>query len=232
MTIVKNPRSGIEAVAYGENLSIAGTGGFNDLCDHFVGLCYGWSHTGQNTAWNHYLAIPASLRITAAIPPLGALGFFKGGQGHVCIADGNGQWISTDQPWPKNRGKVGTNITTHQIEASGWGVKYVGATAPYFPHGVGPIHVADQVWTGVTPIVHVSYVQPGMHNLEVALVQEALRDIGLYYRAISGVFDSATRSAYSAWQHRCGYTGSDADGIPGIKSLTTLGNTTHLFHAS
>ena len=41
--------------------------------------------------------------------------------------------------------------------------------------------------------------------------------------ANDGSFGSLTVKAYSAWQKRCGYKGSDADGIPGRASLVRLG---------
>ncbi|GAA2802847.1 N-acetylmuramoyl-L-alanine amidase [Streptomyces showdoensis] len=64
----------------------------------------------------------------------------------------------------------------------------------------------------------VSY--PGVRTVEDALVKE-----GLLARSLAdGHFGSATRTAYAAWQRRLGYSGSAADGIPGMKSLTKLGN--------
>lgn len=38
-----------------------------------------------------------------------------------------------------------------------------------------------------------------------------------------GAFGSMTVAAYATWQRRLGYGGSDADGIPGMSSLTKLG---------
>jgi hypothetical protein len=38
-----------------------------------------------------------------------------------------------------------------------------------------------------------------------------------------GHFGTATVHAYAAWQRRCGYKGTAADGIPGAESLTKLG---------
>ena len=35
--------------------------------------------------------------------------------------------------------------------------------------------------------------------------------------------DQTIRGAYSAWQRYCGYRGADADGVPGMASLTKLG---------
>ncbi|MFE4575800.1 hypothetical protein [Streptomyces chartreusis] len=54
--------------------------------------------------------------------------------------------------------------------------------------------------------------------MEAALVAESLLNKTL----ADGHFGTATVDAYAAWQRRCGRTGHDADGTPGIASLTTL----------
>jgi peptidoglycan hydrolase-like protein with peptidoglycan-binding domain len=72
--------------------------------------------------------------------------------------------------------------------------------------------------------VKVSNVQLGDSNLQVGLVQKALRAEGLYTYSVDGKFGTNTKFAYAAWQRRCGYTGAAADGSPGIKTLTLLGN--------
>ena len=61
----------------------------------------------------------------------------------------------------------------------------------------------------------------GTKRVEAALVAEGLLD--RRYRDQLGHFGSKTVAAYAAWQRRCGYTGRDADGIPGKASLTKLG---------
>lgn len=71
--------------------------------------------------------------------------------------------------------------------------------------------------------VRVSNVQPGKSNGEVGIVQKALKTYGLYRDAVDGKFGPKTAIAYSAWQRVLGYTGADADGRPGVKSLTALG---------
>jgi hypothetical protein len=39
---------------------------------------------------------------------------------------------------------------------------------------------------------------------------------------LTGIADAATKAAYKAWQRKLGYTGDDADGIPGPTSLGSL----------
>ena len=66
---------------------------------------------------------------------------------------------------------------------------------------------------------HVTYMT-GTNLVEAALLKEGL--LSKTY-AQDGSFGSTTVSAYAAWQRRLGYTGSDADGIPGMTSLKKLG---------
>ncbi|WP_406143780.1 peptidoglycan-binding protein [Streptomyces anulatus] len=63
----------------------------------------------------------------------------------------------------------------------------------------------------------VSYA--GAKTVEQALVKEGLLAKGL----ADGHFGSATVAAYAKLQRRYGYTGRDADGIPGKTTLTRLG---------
>lgn len=59
----------------------------------------------------------------------------------------------------------------------------------------------------------------GVGRVERALAAEGLLD----ERYIDAHFGSETVAAYAKWQKKLGYTGSDADGIPGKSSLTKLG---------
>lgn len=63
------------------------------------------------------------------------------------------------------------------------------------------------------------------HPADVRIVEAALQAEGLLSAAYAkdGSFGSLTKAAYAAWQRRCGYTGSAADGIPGKASLEKLG---------
>ncbi|MFG2144140.1 N-acetylmuramoyl-L-alanine amidase [Streptomyces sp. NPDC048696] len=62
------------------------------------------------------------------------------------------------------------------------------------------------------------------YRAEVLLVERALQAEGLLDSAyVDGSFGTLTVSAYAALQRRYGYSGSDADGIPGKASLTRLG---------
>lgn len=60
----------------------------------------------------------------------------------------------------------------------------------------------------------------GVRYVENALVAEGLLPADL----ADGHYGTATVAAYAAWQRRMGYSGTDADGIPGTRSLTRLGS--------
>lgn len=62
----------------------------------------------------------------------------------------------------------------------------------------------------------------GKRHVEV--VEDALVREGLLARKYAdGHYGTATLAAYAAWQHRLGYRGDDADGVPGADSLSKLG---------
>ncbi|TDV57461.1 peptidoglycan-binding protein [Actinophytocola oryzae] len=59
----------------------------------------------------------------------------------------------------------------------------------------------------------------------VLLVEQALQAKGLLAAAqVDGHYGTATLDAYAAWQRSLGYTGLDANGVPGRTSLTQLGS--------
>lgn len=66
---------------------------------------------------------------------------------------------------------------------------------------------------------HVTYMT-GVNLVEAALVAEKL--LAKTY-AGDGSYGTTTVKAYAAWQRHLGYTGTDANGIPGMASLTRLG---------
>jgi peptidoglycan hydrolase-like protein with peptidoglycan-binding domain len=77
-------------------------------------------------------------------------------------------------------------------------------------------------------MVAVADVQPGKSDPSVQLLQQALNQVGATI-VIDGEFGPATQTAYKNWQQSLGFTGADADGVPGASSLATLGDRTGLF---
>ncbi|ATI18727.1 endolysin [Streptomyces phage Daudau] len=63
------------------------------------------------------------------------------------------------------------------------------------------------------------------HAADVKIVEAALKAEGLLSAtyASDGSYGSVTIQAYAKWQRKLGYTGKDADGIPGLASLKKLG---------
>lgn len=59
-------------------------------------------------------------------------------------------------------------------------------------------------------------------NASTKLVQSALNAKGISTTA-DGWYGNGTTGAYATWQRRLGYSGIDANGLPGVTSLTNLG---------
>lgn len=63
------------------------------------------------------------------------------------------------------------------------------------------------------------------HRAEVLVVERALRAESLFaVQWVDGSFGTRAFTASAALQRRYGYTGAAADGIPGMASLSRLGN--------
>ncbi|MFD4245823.1 peptidoglycan-binding domain-containing protein [Streptomyces sp. NPDC058525] len=63
-----------------------------------------------------------------------------------------------------------------------------------------------------------------VHRSDVLPVERALVAEGLLAAPwADGSFGTRTVTAYAAWQRRCGFSGPDADGIPGRSTLQRLG---------
>jgi hypothetical protein len=81
-------------------------------------------------------------------------------------------------------------------------------------------------------LVHAATHDPGgpqgatSFPADVKIVEAALMAEGLLSStyAKDGSFGGLTITAYAQWQRACGFTGDDADGIPGRATLTELGN--------
>lgn len=80
--------------------------------------------------------------------------------------------------------------------------------------------------TPVKPTVSLANLKYGKTNADVKKVQQALikKGFSIPNGATSGFWDQ-TKAAYKKYQQSLGYTGSDADGIPGKTSLQKLGFT-------
>jgi hypothetical protein len=74
-------------------------------------------------------------------------------------------------------------------------------------------------------VAHLHRLQLGQVHAEVRALQVALKRRGFDPGTIDGAFGPKTRAAVAAFQRSLGFSGADADGIPGRTSLSTLGFT-------
>jgi peptidoglycan hydrolase-like protein with peptidoglycan-binding domain len=73
-----------------------------------------------------------------------------------------------------------------------------------------------------TKLISLAAVKPNLTNNSIKLVQAWLALAGCNPGAPDGAFGPKTKAAYAAWQRKCGYSGADADGVPGKTSLSKL----------
>jgi CHAP domain len=109
------------------------------LCDHFVGLAYGFPNSGFESANAHWDQTPKNLRhVGDTNPPVGALVYFNTGNykyGHVAIVTGYRDGKPLVATTHANNGKP-TTMPLDQM-----GMSYRGGATPYFRGE--PIPVGD-----------------------------------------------------------------------------------------
>lgn len=137
------------------------------------------------------------------------------GAGHVAISCGGGVCITTDWKEPGRLSYARIDDITSQ-----WGLDFKGYTR----------EVNDVVvWRPKPPrlpgdVVRLSNLKRGKRNDDVLKVKKRLRQKG--YRGFlvtSRKYGGGIQKAYAKYQRRLGYSGSDANGIPGTTSLKKLG---------
>lgn len=229
-------RSYAAAVAYAEGQRRRPSRNWAGMCQAFARSCVGangWAGTALS-AWN---AIPRAHR-HGGTPRPGSLVYFDspsrtGEAGHaVFMADG-GYCYSTDIV---RHGKV-DKVPLAWIH-SRWGMRQLG-WIDWTPSGAINLKPAVAPMPKPVPAVDLSALQkaasidPGaaqghvtagsagsVLTVERSLVAERL----LEAQWVDGSYGTKTKEAYAAWQRRCGYSGSGADGVPGRVSLTKLGS--------
>jgi hypothetical protein len=218
---------------------------YHNLCDHFVGVCYGLAHSGYPSAIEHWRAIPAKHKHTGMPPPGGVPYWDIGKFGHTAVAVTTGTIASNDIV---RKGRI--SVVRIGLVAEAWHAHYLGWADPFF-HGSTRL-VASRA-AGIAPAppeagksadvaVSLSALQraatvdppaPQGHVTDTKAtlpVERALAAEGLLERRfVDGSFGRRTVEAYAAWQRRLHFSGTAADGIPGIKTLTALG-ARHGFH--
>lgn len=151
-------------------------------------------------------------------PPAGALLAWSGGSremGHRAVSAGDGYVYSTDI---LREGRV--DRVSLAYLASRWG----NLTPAGWSEDIDGVRVAGLV--PVTVTVELENLRPGMANEDVRELQVALRAHGMAYlnsAGATGFFGDQTRAMCREFQNRVGWTGADADGIPGPKTCALLG---------
>ena len=133
-----NPRNAAQAVAWAKTLITGKDTGLAGLCDHFVGLAYGWGHSGDATALKTWQNSPQQHKGDTK-PPLGALvcWSYNGphAPGHIAISAGNGMVISTDVP---GHGQVGC-VPLSWFKKHWPSFTYLGWIQPQFKAPAAPV---------------------------------------------------------------------------------------------
>lgn len=75
------------------------------------------------------------------------------------------------------------------------------------------------------PVIYLEDTGPNGTTAANKVVQTALNKWNTFGSPllVDGIFGPVTKGRYTKWQNECGFTGSAADGVPGVSSLTSLG---------
>jgi hypothetical protein len=154
----------------------------------------------------------ARKRHTNGTPPAGAAVFWTGGShgyGHVAVSAGDGKIWTTDIAGPGKVSKEDLGIVK-----SKWGLRYVGWTEDV--NGVTLNIVSPPPRLSLSEVrwaaTH-NNLMPGSES-RIALIMKSLRQLGCG--------NDSFRNVWQRWQFKLGYTGNDADGVPGPASCAAL----------
>jgi len=163
-------------------------------------------------------------------PPYGAPVFWAGGRvgfGHIAIMTKNGLVRSSDAG---GRGEMGTKPLSWFEDH--WGQRYLG-----WAEGFNGMRIPglgdDKAATVSQPAnngtsVSLSNLRWGSRHDDVKVYQKALRAKGFAKFNPSGVtgnYGEETKAMTAAFQRAQGWSGDDADGFPGPRTLQLLGLT-------
>jgi putative peptidoglycan binding protein len=205
-------RTPAQVVAWAKRQHDNGSSGWAGMCLKFARTAAGAPGGTRNAkaAWSK-----ARFRHKRGTPPAGSFVFWGGGtHGHVAVSIGGGHIWSTDI---RRRGRV--DRVTISFLTSRWNMPYLGWTEDV--NGVRILGLKAP--PSKSPIVSLANLKPGKRNADVKTLQLALRSKGYTRLNPSGLFDPATRTMVRAFQKAQGWSGSDADGVPGPKTCARLG---------
>lgn len=202
------------------------TGDWRGMCLMFVRLCWGIAPVGlpdADTAWEDCVARNHDVR-GGSYPPAGAPVYWKiGKHGHAALSAGRGMVYSTDILKTGHVAYVslGTIAARWGAQYRGWSRGYGGYTLPLALAHYGSVRDAARRDPGRRQGGQTTGAAASVRLVENALAAEGY--LPPRWKS-DGSFGSMTLTAYVKWQRHLGYRGNDADGIPGLKSLTALGN--------
>lgn len=230
---------------YNKYASVAGHANYLAWCATFLVACFKQAGqelpSGANTAgcYNNVEAFKRARRFSY-YPAVGAI-FFVGssGQTHTGLVYGfDTVYVYTIEGNTNDGGSANGNgvYKRRRTRASIYGYGY-----PNYSHAIvsadpkwGPPQAEVKPTMPAVPTVEVYNVQPGDFNSDVLVVQKALKKVypEFDYSSGPGRFGDKTRAAYKKWQLSLYGPGPDADGLPGLDSLSRLAKRTGLFKAS
>lgn len=212
-----SPKTGNQAIAFARKNREFPPG----FCLKYVRTAYGVgplfpsaAEAWRNAQFKHLVG--SGMQVPRGVPVYwtgGSQGF-----GHIAIAAGNGTCWSTDAGGSGIVAKVKIDDLTAK-----WGIDFKGWAEDV--NNVRVFNAANAAKPNSVKPVRLKQLMPDPKD-DVREVQKALKrklpkvasDI-----PVDGYFGPRTQKAYAAWQRRCGFTGSAADGIPGKISLQRLG---------
>ena len=124
------PAPSVQTAALSRAESVLGSTNYLGLCDRFVAVAYGRSHSGYATAAEHLRALDAAglVHFGDSNAPLGALVFYYAGPsngwaGHVALSTGDGRAVSSEH-WVGSRrqgvGYIDYDTTRNFGTYAGW----------------------------------------------------------------------------------------------------------------
>lgn len=212
-------RTGNDAVAWARNHMRWPQG----YCLQYVRTCFdvGSKYYDATTAWEN-ARYKHRTENGGACPRAVPIWWTGGssGHGHVALSIGGGMCISTDAAGPGKNARININELTRR-----WGLNFQGWT-----EDINGVRVYDSKagkpaagWERV----RLTALGPGKRNKDVEVVERRLLAKGFHKPGepinVDGLWGNRVTDAYREWQKRLGFTGSDANGMPGHYSLRKLG---------
>ncbi len=228
------------AVAINESKTHQSGRDWSGLCEGFAGsYAWGWAYSGQYSAKTAFQAYPSvythKITDTSKVPAGAVVYWTEGTYGHATLSIGGGKVASTDI---LRQGLV--DLVPIQLIADRWmgGDKGYwvdpvwfsmaggssGLKAPVIaaPPVVNPAPAPPVVPVVKKPIVSLkalrhAYLVPTFSYSGMVPVRKSLGGPSISKRRVP-----LDKVRYSRWQKSLGYSGIDADGIPGKQSLKAL----------